>query len=133
MIPLSFAFWLLMQKGMITLLLTLLFGEVNYFDYRMVNIVVASISFFGFLLGVYCLAFSREKIEDEMVQKIRMDSFQFAALIQLPLIICGFFSLLIPGNTKEQEVIILVLAAALIVFWFGFITRFHYMLHVKLK
>jgi ABC-type Fe3+-siderophore transport system permease subunit len=133
----GFAFWLLMQKGAITQFLTFLLGvgelQNGVPPYHFVNVGVATISFFCFLGGVYCTAFSKEKIEDEMVQKIRVDSFQMAALMQLLLTICGFLLWIVTGNGNEGESIILVLTASLLAFWFFFIARFHYVLHAKMR
>ncbi|WP_210463054.1 hypothetical protein [Rufibacter roseolus] len=135
---LGITLWVLMQRGVVHRFLTFLLGEDLYnLDvpvFYMVNVGLTSGGFFVFLMGVYCIAFSKERVEDEMIQKIRVDSFQFAALLQLPLIVCGLFSFLLPGHTNiESEIIILVLVSSLMVFWFGFIGRFNYMLHVKLK
>jgi hypothetical protein len=92
--PMGLGFWLAMQLGYITKALTHFFGEQENLStvsaYHSIKVVVAIISFFSFLGGIYFVTFSREKVEDEMVQRTRLDSFQFAALIQIHCNHCRF-------------------------------------------
>src|SRR5688500_14587820 len=85
--PLGFTIWLFMQLGYVTRLLTYVFGQPEVISsrpsYHTINVFIAILSFISFLGGIYFVTFSREKIEDEMVQRTRLDSFQFAALVQI--------------------------------------------------
>jgi ABC-type spermidine/putrescine transport system permease subunit I len=125
-----------MQKGVITQILTALFGQdstsLNGSPYYFTNAAVATISFFSFLGGIYFITFSKEKIEDEMVQRTRLDSFQFAAIIQILFIIMGFVSMAI---TKEpdKEGMMLFFVGVVLMFWICFIARFNYILHIKIR
>lgn len=56
-----------------------------------IEIALLIISFFSFLGGIYFITFSKEKIEDEMIQKIRLDSLLFAAMVQLLFLLAGFY------------------------------------------
>ena len=89
--PIGFALWICMQFGFVTKVLIFLFGESpatqSNSPYHIVNVCVAILSFFSFLAGIYFVTFSKEKVEDEMVQRTRLDSFQFAALAQIIFII----------------------------------------------
>jgi len=81
--------------------------------------------------GIYFVTFSKEKIEDEMVQRTRLDSFQFAAIIQILFIIVGFFLMMIleePG----QGGLMLFFISMIFLFWLSFICRFNYILHIKI-
>jgi len=40
---------------------------------------------------------SKEKMEDEMIQKTRLDSLRFAAFVQMIVIIVGFLVMLLSG------------------------------------
>jgi hypothetical protein len=133
--PLGFFLWLCMQFGYITKLLTLLFGddstEQSAFWYHQINIIIATFSFFSFLAGIYFVTFSKEKIEDEMVERTRLESFQFAAIFQLLFIIVGFLSILLFGDPNEGG-LMLFFIVIIFTFWLSFICRFHYTLHFKI-
>lgn len=134
--PSGFLLWLAMQRGYVTWLCTELFGQdhplPHYGDYHFQNVAAATIGFFSFLIGLYFISFSKEKIEDEMVQRTRMDSFQIAALIQLVIIIFGFSTLLYL-NLEEEITMLLIFILATIIFWLSFVVRFNYILHFKIK
>lgn len=99
--------------------------NTKYVPYYIANVVVAVLGFFGFLIGLYFLAFSRERVEDEMVQRRRMESFRFAAVLQLLLFIVGFVAMLILGD-PEGDGILGFMVLSVLVFWLAFVTRFHY-------
>lgn len=134
--PIGLLLWLCMQTGVITRVLVFLWGsaseEQHHSQYHLVNVIIAIISFFSFLCGIYLVTFSKERIEDEMVQRTRLDSFQFAALVQIILIILGFLAMLIFNDPGETG-LLLFFVGILFCFWLSFIARFNYMLHVKIK
>lgn len=136
MAPLGACLWILMQRGYIEGLLVSLFGEqrgpYQFSVYHIMNVIAAVMGFFSFLAGLYFIAFSKEKLEDEMVQKTRLDSFQFAAFIQIICMIAGFLYMLFAGDPGEA-VMMLFFAGLFFLFWLTFIGRFNYMLHVKFK
>jgi uncharacterized membrane protein len=131
--PIGFASWLMMQFGIWTKLFVMLFGDNPNFNpqYHISNVIIAIISFFSFLAGLYCIAFAKEKIEDEMIQKLRLESFQFAAAIQILSIVVGFFTMIFYAPEETGLMLFFILAIAL--FWVSFILRFNFVLHVKLK
>ena len=90
-----------MQLGYIKRLLIYIFGQIEgsyeWSVYHIVNVVAAVLGFFSFLVGLYFISFSNEKVEDEMVQKTRLDSFQFAAFLQIIVIIVGFLFIMFAG------------------------------------
>ncbi len=136
MAPTGFLLWVCMQRGLVTRVFSFVFGEstgrLNGSPYHLANVTVAIISFFSFLSGIYFVAFSKEKIEDEMVQRTRLDSFQFAALVQIVLIIIGFLSMLVFKEPGEGG-LMLFLISIVFLFWLCFIGRFNYILHIKFK
>jgi len=135
-IPMGLSLWLAMQLDYINRLLVNIFGQLdtNYVwsTYHIVNIIAAILGFFSFLAGLYFVSFSREKEEDEMIQKIRLDSFQFAALLQIILMITGFVFMMIAGDPGQNGMLIFFIAL-IFLFWLSFIGRFNYILHVKYK
>ena len=134
--PLGLCLWLLMQLGYIKSLLIYTFGQLNgsyeWSVYHIVNIVAAVFGFLSFLAGLYFVSFSKEKVEDEMVQKTRLDSFQFAAFLQIIATIAGFVFILIAGDPAEGGMMFFFIVL-LFLFWLSFIGRFNYILHVKYK
>ena len=131
MAPLGFVTWLAMQFGL-TKNLMLLFLSDSSLAIHTINVVVAILSFFSFLAGIYFLVFSKEKVEDEMIQKTRLDSFQFAALIQIVCIILGFLLMLIFKEPGEGG-LMLFFIMLLFIFWLCFIGRFNYIIHIRIK
>jgi len=123
--PLGFSIWLLMQFGLVTRLGEFLGIEDSFY----LNAIVGSISFFSFLFGIYALTFSYEKMEDEMIRKIRLESFQFGALLQLLFIIIGFLAMVLIEEPKDGG-LMLFFIMALFIFWLSYIIRFNYIIHV---
>jgi hypothetical protein len=132
--PLGFALWILMQRGAVTKTLINFFGSPDtpaaqsIFHY--VNVMSAVIGFLLFLLGMYFISFSKEKVEDEMIHKVRLDSFQFAALVQMVFICCGFLAMMLLGDPGEG-LLMLFFIIALFLFWISYIARFNFMLNVN--
>jgi ABC-type spermidine/putrescine transport system permease subunit I len=124
LVPLGLVGWLAMQLGVFTKLLS---GYLNTSTIHVINVAIAILGFFGFLLGLYFLAFSKEKMEDEMVQKIRLESLQFAALLQMITLILGFLLMLVLGEPKENG-FLLFFVCLFLFFWLSFIIRFNYLL-----
>lgn len=134
--PIGLLLWLCMQKGIITRVLSFVFGESSEAQtsppFHIANVIIAIISFFSFLGGIYFITFSKEKIEDEMVQRTRLDSFQFAALVQIIIIIIGFLVMLLFKEPREDGLMLFFLSV-ISLFWLCFIGRFNYILHIKIK
>lgn len=97
MIPFGFTLWILMQKKII-----------YSADMPFIHITAAIIGVFLFVIGLICISFSREKIEDEMIKTIRLESFQIARMM--------LFLLQLTGS-----------------FWIIYILRFNYIIHWKNK
>ncbi len=131
MAPFGFVIWLAMQMGYTRKLMHFFMDENNRAIITL-NIIIAVLSFFSFLLGICFLVFAKEKIEDELIQKTRLDSFQFAALVQLVFISFGFLGMFLfkePDNGGLTLFFILLI----FIFWLSFIGRFNYMIHVRIK
>ncbi len=134
--PLGFALWLAMQYGMVSGFVEFVAAQLNTSVSRswlqIVNVSVAVSSFTGFLFGMYFLSFSKERVEDEMVQQLRLRSFQFAAFLQIISLIAGFFLFLILGD-PEAEGFMMFFILLFILFWLTYIVRFNYILHLKMR
>lgn len=123
--PIGLSLWLAMQKGLIN---TLLSDSTNPELINVLNTASAVVGFFSVLLGLYFLAFSKEKIEDEMIHQLRVESFQFAALLQIIFLITGFATMLFTRE-PDKEGMLLFFVLVLLVFWTGFILRFNFIVH----
>jgi hypothetical protein len=133
MAPVGLLGWLLMQMGWIKKMLVLLFDlSADQLLTRNLNTLVAAVSFFSFLAGIYMVSFSREKIEDEMVQRTRLESFQFAAVMQLLAVILGFAFMAVYKEPREGGMMLFFISLVGL-FWLSFIGRFNYILHLKLR
>jgi uncharacterized membrane protein len=133
MAPIGLLGWLVMQMGWIKKMLVFLFDlSTDQLLTRNLNILVAAISFFSFLAGIYMVSFSREKIEDEMVQRTRLESFQFAAVMQLLSVVLGFVIMAIYKEPREGGMMLFFISLVGL-FWLSFIGRFNYILHLKLR
>lgn len=131
MTPAGFFLWMLMQRGYVVKFSGFLFSTTSADLHRSFNVAVAVISFFCFITGMYFLSFSKEKIEDELVQKIRLDSFQWAALIQLIVLILGFAGMAVKEPGKEGMLMFFVFL--IFVFWLIYLIRFNYILHFRFR
>lgn len=133
--PVGFLLWFCIQRGIFTRLFIFIFGEgtvANNPPFHLANVIIAVISFFAFLGGIYFVTFSKEKVEDEMVLRTRVDSFQFAAFIQIIFLLLGFLAMVLfkePG----KEGMVLFFASAIFLSWLCFIGRFNYILHILIK
>jgi hypothetical protein len=133
MAPVGLLGWLLMQMGWIKKMLVLLFDlSADQLLTRNLNTLAAAVSFFYFLAGIYMVSFSREKIEDEMVQRTRLESFQFAAVMQLLAVILGFAFMAVYKEPREGGMMLFFISLVGL-FWLSFIGRFNYILHLKLR
>jgi len=134
--PAGLSIWLLMQGGYIRRFAMRILHTADSSYYQspayFVNVGAAVAGFFLFLTGLYFISFSKEKIEDEMVRQTRLDSFQFAAALQLLIIIGGFLTMLALGDPGQGNMMLFFLLL-IVVFWLAFIGRFNYILHVKYR
>lgn len=127
--PLGLATWLAGQLGYIAIFLGTFEIEWMARQSRALRMGVLGSAFFLFLFGLYFVAFAKEKLEDEMVQRIRLESFLFAALMQMAVVISFFvlcFSLL---GDPPQSLLDVFLIGLLLLFWLSYIVRFNYTLH----
>lgn len=125
MAPIGLLFWIIMQ---IRLLTKLGLQPLRPETLAIVHSIMATIGFFAFLIGLYFIAFSKEKIEDEMIQQLRVESFQMAALLQIICFITGFTLMRIFGEPDKEGMLLFVLFG-LFVFWISFILRFNFTLY----
>lgn len=124
--PTGFLLWIIMQVGWITA-----FSQfIGLSNPKLLNVSSAILGFFAFLFGTYALAFSKEKIEDEMIKNVRLESFQFAALLQILFLIVGLTVIGFMKNPPKDAGLMLFFIIAIFIFWIIYIIRFNYIVHI---
>lgn len=126
--PVGLLLWMTMQIG----LSKEFFQFIGIPNPRTLNIIIAILGFYSFLFGIYALSFSKEKIEDEMIKNIRLESFQFAALIQIVLITIGLTWIGFMKNPPSESGLMVFFILQIFIFWIIYIIRFNYILHVEI-
>lgn len=130
--PLGLAMWVAGQLGYLTPILSSLFEvEWGARESRSWRVGILGTAFFSFLFGLYFIAFSREKLEDEMVQRIRLDSFLFAAFMQIVVVLSFWIICVSMLGDPGQGLLDIFLIGTLLLFWLSYIVRFNYTLHLK--
>ncbi|MGM1056726.1 MAG: hypothetical protein ACQEWG_12630 [Bacteroidota bacterium] len=123
--PTGFFLWIAMQIGWISELSNL----IGLSNSTPLNVSFAILGFFSFLFGTYALAFSKEKIEDELIKTVRLESFQFAAFLQIVFIIVGLIWIGFMENPPKDAGLMLFFIITIFIFWITYITRFNYIIH----
>lgn len=124
MFPLGFIGWYAGQMSNVYPWLSFLnFG----FPYIQIFLIIC---FFSSLFGLLFLIFSKEKVEDEYVQKLRLESFQLAALLQIVYLVYSFIKLAIITKyvINEKEYFVFMFLRVLLVSWLVYIIRFNFIL-----
>lgn len=134
--PAGIIAWTLMQRGYIekwiTSIVSLREIELKASTYQIINTSVAITGFLACLIGLYLISFAKEKKEDEMINQTRLECFQFAALVQILMLISSFVVIFIIGE-PGKEGFMLFFIGILLLFWVIYIARFNYIIYMKYK
>ncbi len=95
------------------------------------NVAFLSITFFGFLLGLALLILSKEKNEDEYSQKIRLESYQFAAFFQFALILILLISIFITRSDLMETLIVELGLFFILLYWIVYLVRFNFLMYLN--
>jgi hypothetical protein len=122
--PIGLLIWISIQQGIIQV-------ELNH----KMKVFILSLSFFSFLAGLYCISFSKEPIEDEFIESVRLKSFQISSIIQMIFFIISFTLMYLfniePSGDAGLSVYLL---SSIILFWLMYILIFNYtLLNTKSK
>ena len=137
--PLGLIGWIAIQRGVFTNLLFFITGDnKNGYTqngkpiafYHLPNVIFLLVSFFCCLTGLYFISFSKEKKEDEFISRIRLESFQLSALVQLIFFMLTFVIMFVLRTepTGDAGWFLFILCSVLL-FWLFYISRFNYVLH----
>ena len=113
--------WIMVQRDLLDPLFS------NFSNPHFIKVITLTLSFIGFLFGYYTSMFSREKIEDEYIQSLRLNSFQFGVLLQVLFLVATFlFIAIIPGaEPGNAEAFILIFITALVIQWLSTVLHFN--------
>ena len=90
------------------------------------KVLLLCISFFSFLFGLYCSIFSKERVEDEYIQTVRLKSFQFSSITQMLFFVIAFSSMFIFNAEPEGNGgLAAFFLAAIVLFWLSYLIAFN--------
>ncbi|QNA45189.1 hypothetical protein [Lacibacter sediminis] len=117
MAPLGFIIWVLLQRKVISV------------DLPSLKTGLLIISFCSFLIGMAFLVLSKEKTEDEYTRKVRLESYQFSALIQFFLLLGLTILVLFFENSLGRLVFEQMSIFIILFFWLTYFIRFNFVLY----
>jgi len=116
--PIGLIFWIVTQQGLFN----------TAFNHAM-KVFTLSLSFFSFLFGLYFISFSKEPIEDEFIDSVRLKSFQISSIIQIIFFLISFTIMFVfniePSGDGGLSIYLL---SSIILFWVMYIMIFNYTL-----
>ena len=119
--PLGLSVWITTQLGWYS-------SELN----SSMKVVVLATSFFSSLFGLYFSIFSREQIEDEYINSVRLSAFQISSLIQLTYLIISFvFMFLFKNEPNGDGRLSFFFLCAIAIFWITYLAAFNITLIVS--
>lgn len=94
--------------------------------------VLLSASFFSALFGLYFTIFSKELVEDEYINSVRLSAFQISSLVQMAYFIISFALMFILKNEPNGDGgLSLFLLYAIAIFWITYLAAFNITLIVN--
>ena len=94
-----------------------------------IKVLTLTLSFFSFLIGLYLISFSKEPIEDEYIDSVRLKSFQISSITQMVFFLISFTIMFIfniePSGDGGLSIYLL---SSIILFWVMYIMIFNYTL-----
>jgi len=116
--PIGLIIWISIQQGLFK-------AELNH----TMKVIALSLSFFSFLFGLYFISFSKEPIEDEYINSVRLKSFQISSITQMVFFLISF-TLMILFNLEPNGDggLSIFLLSSILIFWIMYILIFNYTL-----
>ncbi len=116
--PIGLIIWILIQQGLFK-------TELNH----TMKVITLTLSFFSFLFGLYFISFSKEPIEDEYINSVRLKSFQISSLTQMVFFLISFIIMFLfklePNGDGGLSIYFL---CSILLFWVMYIVIFNYTL-----
>ena len=96
------------------------------------KVVTLTLSFFSFLFGLYFITFSKEPIEDEYINSVRLKSFQISSISQMVFFLISFSQMFIlniePNGDGGLSILLLI---SIILYWLMYLVIFNYTLTIN--
>ena len=116
--PIGLIVWMITQQG-----------SFNADLSHTLKVIVLSLSFFSFLFGLYFTTFSKEPIEDEYINSVRLKSFQISSIAQMVFFLISFtFMLILNIEPNGDFGLSMFLLSSIIIFWLMYLVIFNYTL-----
>jgi len=94
-----------------------------------IKVLTLTLSFFSFLFGLYFISFSKEPIEDEYINSVRLKSFQISSLTQMVFFLISFIIMFLfklePNGDGGLSIYFL---CSILLFWIMYLAIFNYTL-----
>ncbi len=116
--PIGLIIWILLQQGLFK-------TELNH----TMKVLTLILSFFSFLFGLYFISFSKEPIEDEYIDSVRLKSFQISSITQMVFFLISFTIMFIFNIEPSGDGgLSLFLLCSIILYWVMYLVIFNYTL-----
>jgi hypothetical protein len=116
--PIGLIIWISIQQGLFK-------TELN----QKMKVIILTLSFFSFIFGLYFLSFSKEPIEDEYINSVRLKSFQISSITQMVFFLISFIIMFIfnlqPNGDGGLSIFLL---SSILIFWIMYMVIFNYTL-----
>ena len=116
--PIGLIIWVSVQIGLFK-------SELNH----TIKVIILTISFFSFLFGLYFISFSKEPIEDEYIDSVRLKSFQISSITQMVFFLISFIIMFLfnlePNGDGGLSIFLL---SSILIFWIMYMVIFNYTL-----
>jgi hypothetical protein len=119
--PISFIIWISIQQGLFK-------SEINH----TIKVLTLTLSFFSFIFGLYFITFSKEPIEDEYINNVRLKSFQVSSITQMTFFLISFLLMFILNIEPHGDAgFSIFLLSSIILYWLMYIIIFNYILFIN--
>ena len=119
LLPIGLIIWIITQRSLINI-------DLNH----SLRVVTLTLSFFSFLFGLYFIIFSKEPIEDEYINSVRLKSFQISSITQMVFFLISFTLMFIfniePNGDGGLSIFLL---SSIILYWVMYMVVFNYSLN----
>ena len=116
--PIGLIIWISIQQGLFK-------TELNH----TIKVFTLTLSFFSFLFGLYFISFSKEPIEDEYINSVRLKSFQISSITQMVFFLISFIIMFLfnlePNGDGGLSIFLLF---SILIFWIMYMVIFNYTL-----
>jgi len=116
--PIGFIIWIITQRGLFN-------TDLNH----TMKVITLTLSFFSFLFGLYFISFSKEPIEDEYINSVRLKSFQISSITQMVFFLISFIIMFLFNLEPNGDAgLSIFLLSSIILYWLMYMIIFNYTL-----